>query len=92
MLTALLLINTKSGRETHVLGFLKVLSGVEYAYPVYGTFDIIAKIEAESREELQKIIDSQIRKSKEIKSSIILIVVPEKANVVVLRENPRILA
>ena len=93
MQTALLLITTESGTETKVMKLLKTTKGVEDIHLVYGAYDMVARIRAESMDELQEIVANRLGRLKEIKSSTTLIIIPEKPNVVVFtEENPKILA
>jgi DNA-binding Lrp family transcriptional regulator len=93
LLTALLLITTEIGKETGIKRLLKAIKGVEYTYLLYGAYDVIAKITTESMDELQDIVINHLTRSTEIKSVTRMIILPEKPEVVVLREeNAKILA
>lgn len=59
MPTAFVLINTKRDSEGEVLKSLKRVEEVEEAYIVYGVYDIVAKIEANSTDEL---VDIELQK------------------------------
>jgi hypothetical protein len=48
MPTAYILLNTEIGAENHVLKALKKIEGVEEAHTLWGIYDIIANVEAES--------------------------------------------
>ena len=50
---AFALINTKMGSEDEVLQSLKEAEEVKEAYILYGVYDIMAKIQAESMDELK---------------------------------------
>ncbi|MEM2028879.1 MAG: Lrp/AsnC ligand binding domain-containing protein, partial [Candidatus Bathyarchaeia archaeon] len=50
---AFVLINAEIGSEGEVLNELKKVEGVEEAYSVYGVYDIVAKVRAESMEKLK---------------------------------------
>ena len=56
-----MLIHTEVGKEEDALEKIKKLEAVKEAYPVYGEWDIIAKIEAQNRREIMKIVRGQIR-------------------------------
>jgi DNA-binding Lrp family transcriptional regulator len=47
--TAYILLNTEIGAENQVLKALKKIEGVEEAHYLWGVYDIIVNIEAESR-------------------------------------------
>ncbi|MFQ6064674.1 MAG: Lrp/AsnC ligand binding domain-containing protein [Candidatus Bathyarchaeia archaeon] len=67
------------GSESSVLTALKKVEGVEEAYNVYGTYDIIAKIEAEDMDKLKETITWSIRKLDSVQSTLTMIV-SEKAS------------
>ena len=50
MPTAYVLLNTEIGAESQVLKDLKKIEGVEEAHNLWGVYDIIANIKAESME------------------------------------------
>jgi DNA-binding Lrp family transcriptional regulator len=56
MFTAYVLINTELGHESHVLEALKKVEGVEEAHHLWGVYDIIASIKAETVDRLKFII------------------------------------
>lgn len=62
MPVAFVLINTEIGSEEEVLQALKKLKGVEEAHIVFGGFDIVAKIQARSVDELKEIVTLRIRR------------------------------
>ncbi|MGB9727041.1 MAG: Lrp/AsnC family transcriptional regulator [Nitrososphaeria archaeon] len=74
MPTAFVLINADSGSERKLLEQIRKMDGVKEAYLVYGTFDIIAKVETKSLEELRKHISAKTRKLDNIVSTMTLIV------------------
>jgi DNA-binding Lrp family transcriptional regulator len=53
MATAYVLVNTELGHETEVVKELKRIKGILETYLVYGVYDIIGRIEAETMEELE---------------------------------------
>ncbi|MEM1550784.1 MAG: Lrp/AsnC ligand binding domain-containing protein, partial [Candidatus Bathyarchaeia archaeon] len=62
MPVAFVLINAEIGSEGEVLNELKKVDGVEEAYSVYGVYDIVAKVRAESMEKLKDIVTWKIRR------------------------------
>ena len=72
---AFVLINTEIGSEKEVLNELKKVKGVEEAYSVYGVYDIIAKVKADSMDELKDIITWRIRKIEKVRSTLTMIVI-----------------
>jgi len=60
MPTAFVLINTEIGAEEEILKELNKVPNVKEAYIVYGLYDIVAKIEAESMNKLKEVISWRI--------------------------------
>lgn len=74
MPTAFVLINADSGSERKLLEQIRKMDGVIEAHLVYGTFDIIAKVETKSLEELREHISVKTRKLDNVLSTMTLIV------------------
>ena len=72
---AFVLINAEIGSESDVLDELKKIEGVEEAYSVYGVYDIIVKVRANSMEKLKDIVAWRIRKLNKVRSTLTMIVV-----------------
>ena len=70
MPTAFVLINAELGKEQTILKELRQINGVKEAYFVYGVYDIIAKVEAESTEKLKEIVTFKIRKMADVRSTL----------------------
>jgi len=77
MPVAFVLINTEIGSMEEVLAALRKISGVEEAYSVYGVYDIIAKIKAESMDKLKEIVTWHIRRLNRVRSTLTMIVIEE---------------
>ncbi|MEM1976852.1 MAG: Lrp/AsnC ligand binding domain-containing protein [Nitrososphaerota archaeon] len=60
MPTAFVLVNTEIGCEEEILEELKKIPNVKEAYAVYGVYDIIAKVEAGTMDELKEVISWRI--------------------------------
>jgi DNA-binding Lrp family transcriptional regulator len=75
MAQAYVLINTEIGFETQVLKDMGNIKEVKEAHTVYGVYDILARIETETMEELKNTISWQIRRMKKIRSTLTMIVV-----------------
>ena len=75
---AFVFINAEIGSEGEVLSELKKVEGVEEAYSVYGVYDIIAKVGADSMEKLKDIVTWRIRRLNKVRSTLTMIVVEEK--------------
>ncbi len=74
---AYVLINTEIGAETEVRESLKDVEGVREAYAVYGVYDIIAKIEAETMDKLKELVTWQVRRLDKVRSTLTMIVIEE---------------
>jgi len=74
---AFVLINTEIGSETEVLKTLKKVSGVKEAYSVYGVYDIVAKIQAETMDKLKELVTWHIRRLDKVRSTLTMIVTEE---------------
>ena len=74
MPTAYVLLNTEIGAENQVLRALKELDGVEEAHNLWGVYDIIANVTADSMNELKDIITNHINGIGKINSKLTMIV------------------
>ena len=72
---AFVLINSELGSEEDVLAELKKVKGVKEAYVVYGVYDILAKVEAESMDKLKESITRNIRQLDKVRSTLTMIVI-----------------
>ena len=75
MPAAYVLVNSEIGTEETVLKDLKKLKNVTEAYTVYGVYDIIAKVEAETMDKLKEIITWNIRRLNKVRSTLTMLVV-----------------
>jgi len=74
MATAFVLINAEIGAESDVLKNVNKIEGVDEAFTVYGVYDIIARVKADTLDELKAIITQHIRKVDRVRSTLTLIV------------------
>jgi DNA-binding Lrp family transcriptional regulator len=79
MPTAFVLINTEIGSEADVLKDLKKVEGVEEAYAVYGVYDIIARVKANTMDRLKEIVTWRVRRLDKVRSTLTMIVVEEQS-------------
>ena len=70
-----MLINAEIGAETEVLKGLKDVKEVKEAHLVYGVYDIIARIETSTMQELKDIISWKVRRLDKVRSTLTMIVV-----------------
>lgn len=66
---AFVFINTEMGSEEEVITDLKKVEGVIEAYVVYGVYDIVAKIKAETMDKLKDIVTWQVRRLNKVRST-----------------------
>jgi DNA-binding Lrp family transcriptional regulator len=71
---AFVLINTEIGAEEEVLQQLKQMPFIKEAYLVYGVYDIVAKVEAESMDKLKEIVSWNIRRLEKVRSTLTMLV------------------
>jgi len=70
---AFVLINVEAGSEDEVLSKLRNMKRVKAAYFVYGIYDLIANVEAETVEELKDAVLMEIRGLEKVASTVTLI-------------------
>ncbi len=75
MSTAFVLLNTEIGAEEEVLDALGKVEYVTEAYIVYGSYDIIAKVEAPDMSKLKEVITWKIRRIPKVKATLTMIIV-----------------
>jgi DNA-binding Lrp family transcriptional regulator len=75
MATAYVLLNTDLGAETEVMKDMKMIVEIKEAHMVYGVYDIIARIEAETMGDLKNIISWKVRRLNRVRSTLTMITV-----------------
>lgn len=75
MPAAFVLVNAEIGSEDEVLEDLRGTKGVIGSWIVYGVYDIVAKIEADTMDELKEIITTNIRGLENVRSTLTMIIV-----------------
>jgi DNA-binding Lrp family transcriptional regulator len=73
--TAFVVINSEIGAENEVLKQLKALPEVKEACLVYGVYDVIVKVSADTQDKLKDIVTSKIRGLDKVRSTLTMIVV-----------------
>jgi len=71
---AFVLINAEVGSEDEVVKELRRVEHVKEAYLVYGVYDIIAKVEAETMDKLKEVIASKVRRVNKVSSTLTMMV------------------
>ncbi len=74
---AFILITVELGKEDMVLALVRALLGVKEAYMVYGVYDIILKVEAETAQAIKDTVFFKIRRIDNVRSTITMMVFGE---------------
>ncbi len=74
MVLAYVLINSEIGKENELLKALKNIDGVKEVFSVYGVYDIIAKVEGKTVNELKEVVIAKIRQLNYVRSTLTMIV------------------
>lgn len=69
------LLNVELGSEEQVLKEVRKVPNVKECHRVYGVYDMIAKVEADSMDKLKEIVTWKIRKLEGVRSTLTTIVV-----------------
>lgn len=72
---AFVFISTEMGSEEEVITDLKKVEGVIEAYVVYGVYDIVAKIKAETMDKLKDIVTWHMRRLNKVRSTLTMVVI-----------------
>ena len=75
MPTAFVLINAEISAENEVMRNLEPFPEVKEAHMVYGVYDIIARLETETMQDLKEAISWKIRRLDKVRSTLTMIVV-----------------
>lgn len=79
MPTAFVLINTEIGAESEVLTALRKVKGVDEANAVYGVYDVVAKITADTMDKLKETVTWHVRRLDKVRSTLTMIVIEAKS-------------
>jgi len=71
---AFVLINAEIGSEEEVLKDLLKIEGVIEAHVVYGVYDVVAKIRADTMDKLKDIVTWHVRRLNKVRSTLTMIV------------------
>jgi len=74
---AYVLLNVEIDSKREILDSLKEIPEVKEAYQLYGVYDLIIHVEAETLQELKDLIEKRIRGIGKIRSTLALICVKE---------------
>ncbi|GAG86543.1 unnamed protein product [marine sediment metagenome] len=75
MSTAFILLDVDLGKSAKVVEELQDIPETKYVYTVYGVYDVVIKLEAESIQHLKDIITKKIRPLEHVKSTLTMLVV-----------------
>ena len=70
-----MLINADLGAEEDLLKKLREIPNVKEVYVVYGVYDIVARMEADTMEKVKETITWHIRRLDKVRSTLTMIVV-----------------
>jgi DNA-binding Lrp family transcriptional regulator len=74
LVSAVVLVNTDLASKDRVLENLKLIGGVEEAHPLYGIYDCLIRIKADSIDELKNITKSKIKAVDGVTSSLTMLI------------------
>lgn len=72
MVHAYVLINVEIGMENDVLNKLREMPGITESWIVFGVYDIVTRVEAESSEKLKDLISRSIRRVEGVRNTLTL--------------------
>jgi|MTBAKSStandDraft_1061840.scaffolds.fasta_scaffold83810_2 DNA-binding Lrp family transcriptional regulator len=75
---AYVLINTEPKHMENVVSTLEKLDAVVEIFPVYGVYDVVAKVQADTMEKLKDIVTWKVRSLDDVRSTITMLVLEEK--------------
>ena len=75
MREAYVLINTSVNTERKVMGKLGLITGVTEVHIILGVYDLIVRVQANTLEELKRIILEEIRSLDNIRTTITMILI-----------------
>jgi DNA-binding Lrp family transcriptional regulator len=75
---AYVLITTETGAVDSVLASLKKMESVKETYMVYGVYDIIATVKADTMDKLKEIVTWNLRSLEKVRSTLTMIVVEDR--------------
>ena len=74
---AYVLFNVGAGSEDQVLKDARSIGGVQEAYVSYGVYDLVVKVKVDSMEQLKKLVTYRLRKIKNVRSTLTLMLTEE---------------
>jgi DNA-binding Lrp family transcriptional regulator len=77
LISAVVLVNTDLESQDKVIKNLKLIDGVEEAHALYGVYDLLIKIKANSIDKLKEITKFRIKPIAGVNSSLTLMIVQD---------------
>jgi DNA-binding Lrp family transcriptional regulator len=77
MISAVVLVNTDLDSQERVIESLRLVDGVEEAHALYGVYDLLIKIKANSIDTLKEITKFRIKPIAGVNSSLTLMIVQD---------------
>ncbi len=74
METAFILLTSELGFEREILEFLETIPEVKEAFRLYGVYDIIFRVEADTREDIKASV-RKIKQMKKVRSTLTMVVI-----------------
>ncbi len=70
---AFVLLNTELGMETKIIEALKDVEEITNIYSLYGIYDIIIEMEADTMDRIKEVVFNKVRRLDNVKSTITLL-------------------
>lgn len=74
---AFVLINAEVGNEQQLIKKLRGIPNVTEVHVVYGVYDVIAKVEADTMEKVKETITNSLRRLENVRSTLTMIAVED---------------
>ena len=78
MPTAFVMINTEIGSEKEILDEIRKIDAVKESYMVYGVYDIVAKVSADTMDNLKEIVTWNVRRLDKVRATLTMIIIEGK--------------
>jgi len=78
MPTAFVMINTEIGSEKEVLDEIRKIDAVKESYMVYGVYDIVATVSADTMDNLKEIVTWNMRRLDKVRATLTMIIIEGK--------------
>jgi DNA-binding Lrp family transcriptional regulator len=75
MASAYVLINVELGAEEELLKTVRAIPGVIEAHRVFGIYDTVLKVQAETTSKLNEVITQRIRRLPRVRSTLTMIII-----------------